>query len=62
MLKKLFLGIIASIVGGVIVIVGGVIIKNLFVPQNMGPENTLKVEATRVVKSISDEVQKKPSD
>ena len=32
----------------------------MFVSQNMGQENALKVEATRVVKSISDEVQKKP--
>ena len=60
MLKKLLLGIIASIVGGGILIVGGVIVENLSVPQNMGPESELKVEATRVVKSISDGVQKKP--
>ena len=53
MLITLFLGIIASIVGDVIV-------ENLFVPQNMGQESALKVEATRVVKSISEEVQKKP--
>ena len=52
-LITLFLGIIASIVGGVIV-------ENWFVPQNMAPENVLKVEATKVAESISDEVQKEP--